>query len=96
MPNTEPLIILDDQGSLLCGHDILERVLQGKKSEQVHIVRGIKVEAYIAMLKLCFSDFQCVAMMHLDSISNDELRRISETVVLTQEHVDMMQRTQSK
>jgi hypothetical protein len=86
-----PIVILDGKERVLYGHDVLERINQSNEPERVFVVRNVELERFMAMLKICFSDFQCVAVaVSLDTINSNQLRRISETIELTQEHVDML------
>jgi hypothetical protein len=84
--NAKNVMILDEDRGLLYGHDVAERIKATGEGERVLKLKGVTINEYIAYLEVHFSDHLCVAALkEADGVSNDQLKRISETVELTRD-----------
>ena len=81
--SNKPVILLDSDG-VLYGHELAKDVAEGRKSQQdVKVFRDIKPEAFFAFLDVRFGQEPCVAALRdKDSVSNQDLERISREIVL--------------
>src|SRR5271166_7051523 len=91
------LVIQDDDGQIIYGHQVLKRIAQTGMTPEVNIVRGILPECFITYVSRRFSEVKEVRdLVASNEINYKLLEAVSDRVELGVADVVSMFRLQSK
>jgi hypothetical protein len=91
------LVIEDDAGSVLYGHQVLKRLSRSGTTLEVNLVRGIVREYYFAYVSKQFPDVKEVRDLAASDTVNDKLlEKVSNRIELGVADVVAMFRSQSR
>jgi hypothetical protein len=91
------LIIRDDEGHILYGHQTLRRIIQTGKGMDYSESEGITAECYLAYIHAKFPDLKEVrALRDSGMIDADLLEAVSDRIELTTEDVENMEKLNEK
>ena len=77
------LVIQDDEGNLIYGHQVLKRISQTGMTLEVNIVRGIMAESFIAYVSRRFHDVNEVRdLVASNEFNNKLLEAVSDRIEL--------------
>ena len=91
------LVIQDDEGQIIYGHEVLKRLAQTGMTPEVNIVRGILSECLITYVSKRFSEVEEVRdLVASNEINYKLLEAVSDRIELGVADVVSMFRLQSK
>jgi hypothetical protein len=91
------LVIEDDEGQVIYGHQVLRRITQTRKTLEVNMVRGIVPECYITYVSKQFPDIKEVRdLAASDEVTGRLLEKVSNRIQLGVADVVAMFRSQSR
>ena len=91
------LVIQDDEGQIIYGHEVLKRISQTGMTPEVNIVRGILPECFITYVSRRFSEVKEVRdLVASNEINYKLLEAVSDRIELGVADVVSMFRLQSK
>lgn len=91
------LVIQDDEGQIIYGHQVLKRISRTGMTLEVNIVRGIAPECFITYVGKRFPDLKEVRDLLASNEFNDELlEAVSNQIELGVADVVSMFRSQSQ
>lgn len=90
------LVIEDDEGQVIYGHQVLRRISQSRKTLEVNMVRGIVPECYITYVSKQFPDIKEVRdLAASNEVTGRLLEKVSNRIQLGVADVVAMFRSQS-
>jgi hypothetical protein len=91
------LVIQDDEGKIIYGHEVLKRISQTGMTLEVNIVRGIVTECFITYVSRRFPDVKEVKNLVVSNEVNDKLlKAVSARIELGVADVVAMFKLQSR
>jgi hypothetical protein len=91
------LVIEDDEGQVIYGHQVLRHISQTRKTLEVNMVRGIVPECYITYVSRQFPDIKEVRdLAASDKVTGRLLEKVSNRIQLGVADVVAMFRSQSR
>jgi hypothetical protein len=91
------LVIQDDEGQTIYGHEVLKRIAQTGMTPEVNIVRGISPESFITYVSKRFPEVKEVRdLVASNEINYKLLEAVSDRIELGVADVVSMFRLQSK
>jgi hypothetical protein len=91
------LVIEDDEGQVIYGHEVLRRISQTRKTLEVNMVRGIVPECYVTYVSQRFPDVKEVRdLVACDEVNSKLLEKVSNRIQLGVADVVAMFRSQSR
>jgi hypothetical protein len=93
----ENLVIIDDEGRILYGHQLLKWVMERDSSVKALEVRGITAECYIAYVQQRFGHVREVKAMAASGLVDcDLLEAVSDKIDLSHDDVEVMLAMESR
>jgi hypothetical protein len=90
------IVLLDEQG-ILYGHRLLAEIAEDQQARAIKIYRDIKPAAFFGFLEVHFGSAPAVvALRNKESVSNEDLERISREVVLSVEDAEQILAAQER